>query len=186
MLSNPGSGSAIRKNTGSGSVSGSAFNQCGIRNPGSQGEPGSALESNASASLIREQQADSSSPNREQQLQGKEQQRAASSLGREQRGPAGKEQRGSGAAALKTKSNLQVGRDGPFLIAFFCLPFRHHTVQYFICIKKNSTCSVKPQAVFCLVRQSYRTFLTCTLQLLCYIFYLPPAIPTSISVAYKK
>jgi hypothetical protein len=87
-----------------------------IRNPGClKGEPGSALESNASASLIREQQAASSSPNREQQLQGKEQQRAASSLGKEQqRGAAGKEQRGSGTAALKTKSNLQVGRDGPF------------------------------------------------------------------------
>jgi hypothetical protein len=95
-----------------------------IRNPGSlKGEPGSALESNASASLIREQQAASSSPNREQQAaSSKEQQRAASSLGREQqRGAAGKEQRGSGAAALKTKSNLQVGRNGP-LYCFFVFP----------------------------------------------------------------
>ncbi len=130
-----------------------------IRNPGSlKGEPGSALESNASASLIREQQAASSSPNREQQLQGKEQQRAASSLGREQRGAAGKEQRGSaGAAALKTKSNLQVGRDGPLLLLFLS-SLRHHTIQYFICIKKNSTCSSYQLDVFCLVRQSFRYF----------------------------
>jgi hypothetical protein len=92
-----------------------------IRNPlALKGEPGSALESNASASLIREQQAASSSSNREQQAaSSKEQQRAASSLGREQRGAAGKEQRGSaGTAALKTKSNLQVGRASHFLLLF--------------------------------------------------------------------
>jgi hypothetical protein len=114
-----------------------------IRNPGClKGEPGSAIESNASASLIREQQAASSSPNnREQQLQGKEQQRAASSLGREQqRGAAGKEQRGSGAAALKTKSNLQVGRDSSFY-CFFVFSSPQYSIL-FVLKKKKSTCSV--------------------------------------------